>query len=105
MWICDPMHGNTRGTAGGRKTRSVDDIYHELKVSIDTHARCKTHLGGVHFELTGEDVTECVGGASGITEADLDLNYSSALDPRLNYAQSLELAFLLAERMKPEHNI
>ena len=105
LWICDPMHGNTRGTAGGRKTRSVDDIYHELKVSIDTHARCKTHLGGVHFELTGEDVTECVGGASGITEADLDLNYSSALDPRLNYAQSLELAFLLAERMKPEHNI
>lgn len=104
LWICDPMHGNTRSAAGGRKTRSVDDIYEELKVSAEVHSRCGTHLGGVHFELTGEDVTECVGGASGVSEVDLDQNYSSALDPRLNYAQSLELAFLLAESLKSNRN-
>lgn len=100
LWVCDPMHGNTRSTVSGRKTRSVDDIFSELAQSIDIHARAGTYLGGVHFELTGEDVTECVGGASGVTEADLDQNYSSALDPRLNYAQSLELAFLLSNQMR-----
>ena len=96
LWVCDPMHGNTRSTTTGRKTRNVDDIYAELAQSVEIHAKVGTHLGGVHFELTGEDVTECVGGASGVTEEDLDQNYSSALDPRLNYAQSLELAFLLS---------
>ena len=96
LWVCDPMHGNTRSTTTGRKTRNVDDIYAELAQSVDIHTKVGTHLGGVHFELTGEDVTECVGGASGVTEEDLDHNYSSALDPRLNYAQSLELAFLLS---------
>ncbi len=98
LWVCDPMHGNTRSTTTGRKTRNVDDIYAELAQSVDIHAKIGTHLGGVHFELTGEDVTECVGGASGVTEEDLDQNYSSALDPRLNYAQSLELAFLLSKK-------
>jgi 3-deoxy-7-phosphoheptulonate synthase len=88
LWVCDPMHGNPLTTAGGIKTRSFSDILSELETSC-----------GVHFELTGEDVTECLGGASGITEADLSRNYASPCDPRLNYEQSLELAFLLARRM------
>lgn len=100
LWVCDPMHGNTRSTTSGRKTRSVDDIYSELAQSIETHAKIGTCLGGVHFELTGEDVTECVGGAAGVTEQDLEQNYSTALDPRLNYAQSLELAFLLSNHFR-----
>jgi len=99
LWVCDPMHGNTRTTANGRKTRDVDDITSELMESIDIHQEIGTHLGGIHIELTGEDVTECVGGASGITENSLETNYSSALDPRLNYTQSLELAFALANRL------
>ncbi|RNC82722.1 MAG: 3-deoxy-7-phosphoheptulonate synthase [Phycisphaera sp.] len=103
LWVCDPMHGNTRSTPSGRKTRDVQDIYDELSTTIDIHHRCGTHLGGVHFELTGEDVTECTGGASGVTENDLEHNYSSALDPRLNYAQSLELAFLLAKRLRNQN--
>lgn len=100
LWVCDLMHGNTRSTSSGRKTRSVDDIYSELAQSIDIHRRVSTRMGGVHFELTGEDVTECVGGAAGVTEHDLEQNYSTALDPRLNYAQSLELAFLLSDRFR-----
>ena len=104
LWVCDPMHGNTRSTSSGRKTRSVDDIYSELAQSIDIHQRVGTHMGGVHFELTGEDVTECVGGAAGVTEDDLGQNYSSALDPRLNYAQSLELAFLLSDHLRSMRN-
>ena len=99
LWVCDPMHGNTRTTSTGRKTRDMDDITTELLHTIQTHRELGTNLGGIHIELTGEDVTECVGGASGITESALETNYSSALDPRLNYAQSLELAFLLASRL------
>jgi 3-deoxy-7-phosphoheptulonate synthase len=99
LWVADPMHGNTRPTASGRKTRSVDDIRAELEISIDVHRRLGTHLGGVHLELTGEDVTECVGGAAGVTEDQLDANYATALDPRLNYHQALELAFILADRL------
>ncbi|MEO1583891.1 MAG: 3-deoxy-7-phosphoheptulonate synthase class II [Planctomycetota bacterium] len=99
LWVSDPMHGNTRSTASGRKTRSVDDIRTELEASIDTHRRLGTHLGGVHLELTGEDVTECVGGAADVTEDQLDQNYATALDPRLNYQQALELAFMLANRL------
>lgn len=99
LWISDPMHGNTRSTASGHKTRSVDDIRTELEVSIDTHKSLGTHLGGVHFELTGEDVTECIGGAADITEDQLDDNYATALDPRLNYQQALELAFMLANKL------
>ncbi|MGP1273223.1 MAG: 3-deoxy-7-phosphoheptulonate synthase class II [Phycisphaerales bacterium] len=99
LWVSDPMHGNTRSTASGRKTRSVDDIRTEIQASIDTHRRLGTHLGGVHLELTGEDVTECIGGAADITEDQLDTNYATALDPRLNYQQALELAFLLANEL------
>ncbi len=97
LWMCDPMHGNTIATASGLKTRSFDSIRSELEKTIDAHDGAGTRLGGVHFELTGEDVTECVG--AGVTEAGLSTNYASACDPRLNYQQSLELAFLLSRRM------
>jgi len=99
LWMSDPMHGNGITTQGGIKTRSFDDILAELEHTINAHHAAGTVLGGVHFELTGEDVTECVGGASGVTEDDLHQNYASPCDPRLNYAQSLELAFLLATRL------
>lgn len=99
LWTCDPMHGNGITTARGVKTRSFDDIRAELEQSMDIHLAAGTHLGGVHFELTGEDVTECLGGGAGITEADLAANYASLCDPRLNYQQALELAFVLANRM------
>lgn len=100
LWVCDPMHGNTRTTASGVKTRSYDAIHEELERTIDVHVRLGTWLGGVHFELTGEDVTECVGGAAGPTEDRLHENYASGCDPRLNYQQSLELAFVLAHRLR-----
>ncbi|MCB9841324.1 MAG: 3-deoxy-7-phosphoheptulonate synthase [Phycisphaeraceae bacterium] len=99
LWMCDPMHANGLTTPAGVKTRSFDAILAELHETIDAHGAAGTRLGGVHFELTGEDVTECIGGASGVTEDTLHVNYASACDPRLNYAQSLELAFLLAGRL------
>ncbi|MHC4976134.1 MAG: 3-deoxy-7-phosphoheptulonate synthase class II [Planctomycetota bacterium] len=99
LWVCDPMHGNTTTTSTGLKTRNFDDIIEEIERSFDAHEEAGTILGGVHFELTGEDVTECVGGASGVTESDLDRAYQSRCDPRLNYAQSLELALRIAARM------
>lgn len=91
LWICDPMHGNTVSTANGFKTRNFDDILKELESSFAVHREIGSELGGVHFELTGEDVTECIGG--GLSEADLDKNYASVCDPRLNYRQALEMAF------------
>jgi 3-deoxy-7-phosphoheptulonate synthase len=97
LWLCDPMHGNGITTASGKKTRDFADILRELEASFDVHAALGSWLGGVHFELTGEDVTECIGG--GVTESDLDLRYGSLCDPRLNYRQALEMAFLLARRM------
>jgi len=100
LWVCDPMHGNTRTTNGGVKTRSYDAILEELERTLDVHAQHGTWLGGVHFELTGDAVTECVGGAVGPTEDELHRNYASACDPRLNYQQSLELAFVLARRLR-----
>jgi 3-deoxy-7-phosphoheptulonate synthase len=100
LWICDPMHGNTRETESGIKTRSFDDILREVETCVDVHASEGTVFGGVHFELTGEDVTECVGGAAGITEADLATNYASACDPRLNYRQALEMAFSITRRLR-----
>ena len=100
LWVCDPMHGNTRSTGSGVKTRSYDAILSELKAVLDVHTELGTWLGGVHFELTGEDVTECIGGAGGPTEDQLHENYASACDPRLNYQQSLELAFVLARRLR-----
>lgn len=99
LWMSDPMHGNSTTTAGGIKTRLFSDILEELESSWDIHASLGSRLGGVHFELTGEDVTECMGGASGITEADLSRNYASVCDPRLNYDQAMEMAFRLARRM------
>ena len=99
LWMCDPMHGNTRTTAAGIKTRSFDDILREVELSFDVHESLGSRLGGVHFELTGEDVTECIGGAAGVTEEDLDKNYVSLCDPRLNYRQALEMAFRIARRM------
>jgi 3-deoxy-7-phosphoheptulonate synthase len=99
LWMCDPMHGNTTATATGIKTRSFDAILRELETTIETHEAAGSRLGGVHFELTGEDVTECVGGASGVTEANLSTRYDSPCDPRLNYQQSLEMAFLLSRKL------
>lgn len=98
LWICDPMHGNTRTTDSGIKTRSFEDILGEVETTIDVHEAEGTVFGGVHFELTGEDVTECVG--RGVTEADLGTNYASACDPRLNYRQSLEMAFRITRRLR-----
>ncbi len=100
LWLCDPMHGNTTTTASGIKTRSFEAIREELERTLAVHEAAGSGLGGVHFELTGDDVTECVGGAAGVTEAQLSSNYGSACDPRLNYQQALELAFVLARRMR-----
>ncbi len=99
-WCCDPMHGNTFKTASGIKTRHFDDIVREVDANFEVHAAAGTVLGGVHFEMTGRDVTEVLGGSCGLTEADLLRNYESDVDPRLNYAQSLELAFLVAQRLR-----
>lgn len=97
LWVSDPMHGNTTTTSSGVKTRDVAAVLREVETSFDVHEAAGTWLGGVHFELTGEDVTECVG--PGVSEADLDRNYSSACDPRLNYCQALEMSFRIARRM------
>jgi 3-deoxy-7-phosphoheptulonate synthase len=104
LWSCDPMHGNTFTAGNGgsgmvRKTRRFEDILRELELCWDIHQSLGSRLGGVHVELTHEDVTECLGGAAGITESDLGRNYTSACDPRLNYDQAMELAFLLGEKM------
>jgi len=100
VWICDPMHGNTQTTSSGIKTRNFEDIYSEVDQAFDIHSAMGHHLGGVHIELTGENVTECVGGARGPSEEDLARAYESEVDPRLNYEQSMELAFLIARKMK-----
>ncbi len=99
-WICDPMHANTVKSANGYKTRHFDRILAEVRGFFAVHAAEGTHAGGVHFEMTGQDVTECVGGAHAITEANLCDRYHTHCDPRLNAKQSLELAFLLAEVLK-----
>ncbi len=99
LWVCDPMHGNTRTARGGLKTRFFDDILAELEQTFEAHDESGSILGGVHFELTGEDVTECVGGAGGVTEDRLSENYASTCDPRLNYQQALEMAFLMGRHM------
>ncbi|WP_441286493.1 3-deoxy-7-phosphoheptulonate synthase class II [Sorangium sp. KYC3313] len=97
LWMSDPMHGNTQTTSSGIKTRNFEDILTEIEASFEVHESMGSHLGGVHFELTGDDVTECVG--AGLTESDLDQRYASLCDPRLNYRQSLEMAFRIAHRM------
>jgi 3-deoxy-7-phosphoheptulonate synthase len=96
IWCCDPMHGNTEITKSGIKTRRFDNILKELEASHQILRHSGTHLGGVHFELTGDNVTECIGGASGVTEADLARDYRTQLDPRLNYEQAMEMALLLS---------
>ena len=100
LWCCDPMHGNTETTSGGVKTRRFENILKELDVSFRIHRELGSILGGAHIELTGEDVTECTGGARGLTDADLQRAYRSQVDPRLNYEQALELAMLIAERSR-----
>ena len=99
LWCCDAMHANTETTKSGIKTRRFDNILAELEQSYRILKACGTHLGGVHFELTGDNVTECIGGASGVTEADLSRDYRTTLDPRLNYEQAMEMAMVLARLM------
>ncbi|MCB9796459.1 MAG: 3-deoxy-7-phosphoheptulonate synthase class II [Alphaproteobacteria bacterium] len=101
-WSCDPMHGNTRMTETGFKTRDFDDIRTELRAAFDAHRDAGSHLAGVHFELTGEDVTECTGGPQGLGVEDLSRSYETFCDPRLNFAQSLEIAFLIARRLQED---
>jgi 3-deoxy-7-phosphoheptulonate synthase len=98
LWCCDPMHGNTEALANGVKTRRFANIRAELDAAFDIHATHGTRLGGVHLELTGENVTECLGGARDLAEADLARAYKSNVDPRLNYEQSLELAMLIVRK-------
>ncbi len=104
VWVCDPMHGNTVKSSNGFKTRHFDQVLSEVRSFFEIHKAEGTHAGGVHFEMTGQDVTECVGGAQAITEANLSDRYHTHCDPRLNAKQSLELAFLLAEILK-DHRV
>jgi 3-deoxy-7-phosphoheptulonate synthase len=97
LWMSDPMHGNGFVTRTGIKTRNFDDILKELDESLDVHDAYGSVFGGVHFELTGDDVTECVG--AGTLETDLDLRYLTTCDPRLNYRQAIQMAFSIAERI------
>ena len=99
-WVCDPMHGNTINTEEGIKTRDYDAVLAELEGAFESHKACGSHLGGVHFEMTGEDVTECTGGPQELSEADLSRSYETYCDPRLNYGQSLELALRIAQRLQ-----
>jgi 3-deoxy-7-phosphoheptulonate synthase len=96
LWVCDPMHGNTETASNGMKTRRFDNILDELAGAFEVHRNCGTWLGGVHLELTGEHVTECTGGARGLTDADLHRDYRSQVDPRLNYEQAMEVAMRIA---------
>jgi 3-deoxy-7-phosphoheptulonate synthase len=100
VWITDPMHGNTISVANNVKTRRFDDIVSEVRDFFGIHAAERTWAGGVHVEMTGQDVTECIGGAHRLTEANLAERYETFCDPRLNAEQSLELAFLVAEELK-----
>lgn len=97
VWSCDPMHGNTFSTENSIKTRSFDNILEEIRATFAVHRAEGSYLGGVHLEMTGDNVTECVGGANGLNEQGLDTNYETYCDPRLNYEQSLEMAFLVAK--------
>ena len=96
LWMCDPMHGNTETTKEGYKTRRFDNILAELETAFRIHTELGSYLGGVHFELTGENVTECTGGARGLTDDDLQRAYRTQVDPRLNYEQAMEIAMRIA---------
>ncbi len=100
LWVCDPMHGNTFESSTGYKTRQFEDVMDEVKGFFEVHKALGTHPGGVHIELTGDDVTECLGGGAKISAEDLATRYETACDPRLNHTQSLELAFLVAEMLR-----
>jgi 3-deoxy-7-phosphoheptulonate synthase len=100
LWVCDPMHGNTESTAEGIKTRRFDNILAELRAAFRIHEDLGSILGGVHLELTGENVTECIGGARGLKESDLARAYKSQVDPRLNYEQAMEIAMLFAGKVE-----
>jgi 3-deoxy-D-arabino-heptulosonate 7-phosphate (DAHP) synthase class II len=100
VWQCDPMHGNTRTSPAGRKTRHFDQIIAEIDGFFEVHRRLGTHPGGIHLEMTSDDVTECLGGTRGISEQDLETRYETACDPRLNAEQAMELIHALAEKMR-----
>ncbi len=104
VWACDPMHANTVKSSNGYKTRPVDKILEEVRGFFAVHQAEGSHAGGVHFEMTGQDVTECVGGGQAITEADLSARYHTHCDPRLNARQSLELAFLISKALKEDRS-
>ena len=99
LWCCDPMHGNTEKTESGFKTRRFAHILSEVEQAFEIHSEASTYLGGIHIELTGDAVTECIGGARGLSEESLGESYKTFVDPRLNYEQSLELALLVGQRM------
>lgn len=100
VWSCDPMHGNTISSSTGYKTRQFEHVLAEVRAFFAAHKAEGTHPGGVHFEMTGQDVTECTGGAEAITDEDLSSRYHTHCDPRLNANQALELAFLIADELK-----
>jgi 3-deoxy-7-phosphoheptulonate synthase len=100
LWSCDPMHGNGQTARNGIKTRSFDDIMSEIITAFRIHKEVGSRLSGIHLELTGEDVTECIGGPGNLSESDLTRDYRSQVDPRLNYEQAMEIAFLIAEQMR-----
>jgi 3-deoxy-7-phosphoheptulonate synthase len=100
LWVRDPMHGNTETTAEGYKTRRFDSIRAELRSAFRIHQEQDSVLGGVHLELTGDNVTECTGGARGLKESDLARAYKSQVDPRLNYEQAMEIAMLIGGRLR-----
>ena len=100
VWQCDPMHGNTEESPSGHKTRHFDRIMDEVEGFFEVHQQLGTHPGGIHVEHTGEDVTECLGGAQMITHSELSSRYETACDPRLNTQQALELAFLVVEMLR-----
>ncbi|KAL1925179.1 uncharacterized protein VTP21DRAFT_62 [Calcarisporiella thermophila] len=104
VWVCDPMHGNTKNSTQGVKTRHFEDIIQELSKAFRIHKDCGSKLNGVHFELTGDSVTECVGGSMELSDADLSANYQTYCDPRLNYEQSLDMAFMIARHYERERS-
>ena len=102
VWACDPMHGNTIKASSGYKTRPLKNIISEIEQFFKIHRAEGTYPGGIHIEMTGQDVTECIGGLQEIKESDLKSRYHTYCDPRLNASQSLELAFLMSEFLKEE---
>ena len=104
VWVCDPMHGNTIKSSTGYKTRTFNSVRQEVKEFFEIHRKENTVPGGVHFEMTGQDVTECTGGVRAIRDEDLSDRYHTACDPRLNASQALELAFLVSEELSYKVN-